>query len=416
MTTMLSPTTEQERGQFASTHELLKILHVCNGLDPIRDGGMVPSILGMTGALADLARENGAGGSDASGVLSIVTPNDSRKDLLTLPRGVNLLGPGEADIRDSVGTAGVAHLHGLWQAHTRIAAAEARRSRVPYIIAAHGMAEPWALKHKYLKKAVYLNLIEKRNLRKAGCLHALARPEIGHLRALAPKTPVALVPNGVHLETYRNLPARAELEQEFPDLEGKFVLLFFGRLHVKKGLDMLAEAFGKLAPEHSNLHLLVAGTDDGAWTPFVERMTSLGVSDRITALGHVSGRRALQAWGAADAFTLPSRSEGFSMAVLEALACGLPCLITKTCHFPELERAEGAVVVEPTIQGVELGLLALLESSKEELRDLARRGKSLVEKSYTWKRQAERLLEVYQWMDGGGPKPTAVLEAEESSQ
>ena len=211
----------------------------------------------------------------------------------------------------------------------------ARTARVPYLIAAHGMAEPWALRHKRWKKRVYLALVEARNLRRASCLHALSRPEIGHLRKLAPWTPICFIPNGVDLEAFDNLPPKSALEAECPELAGKFVLLFYGRVHVKKGLDLLAEALGQVAPDHPEVHLLIAGTDDGALSPFHDRIAELGLTRRLTYLGHVAGERARRVWAAADAFILPSYSEGFSMAILEAMACRLPCLITTTCHFPE---------------------------------------------------------------------------------
>ena len=107
------------------------------------------------------------------------------------------------------------------------------------------------MRHKAWKKRVYTALVEGKNLRRAACLHALSRPEIGHLRALAPRTPVCFVPNGVDLEPFENLPARSVLEAEFPELAGKFVLLFFGRLHVKKGLDLLAAGTAPVAPRPS---------------------------------------------------------------------------------------------------------------------------------------------------------------------
>ena len=133
------------------------------------------------------------------------------------------------------------------------------------------MAEPWALRHKAWKKRVYLAMVEGRNLRGASCLHALSRPEIGHLRTLAPRAPVAFVPNGVDLAPLENLPDRLELEAEHPELAGKFLVLFLGRLHVKKGLDLLAEAIGSLIGDHPNLHVLMAGNDDGALGPFLAR-------------------------------------------------------------------------------------------------------------------------------------------------
>ncbi|HEY2157991.1 MAG TPA: glycosyltransferase, partial [Isosphaeraceae bacterium] len=171
-------------------------LHLCNGLDTRRDGGMVPSILGMTGALA--------GQGDR---VSIVTPTPCNLGPTPVPAGVDLLDT-ESDIEGAVRGASVLHLHGLWQGHTRRGAQAARRSGVPHLIAAHGMAEPWALRHKAIRKKVYTALIEGKNLRRASCLHALSRPEVGHLRALAPRTPIAWIPNGVDLGPFDGLPPR----------------------------------------------------------------------------------------------------------------------------------------------------------------------------------------------------------------
>src|SRR5262249_8684754 len=121
-------------------------LHLCNGLDPRRDGGMVPSILGMTGALSRLHEG-----------VTIVTPTPSRLDPDSLPPGLELEGP-ETSIEDAVRTAEVVHLHGLWQAQTRRGSRSARAARIPYVVAVHGMADPWALRHKGWKKRIYLGL------------------------------------------------------------------------------------------------------------------------------------------------------------------------------------------------------------------------------------------------------------------
>ena len=117
-----------------------------------------------------------------------------------------------------------------------------------------------------------------------------------------------------------------------------------------------------------------------------------GWPDRVTCVGHVAGERARQVWAAADAFVLPSYSEGFSMAILEALACSLPCLITTACHFPELAEAGGGIVVEPTRDGV-------TRRAPRPARAVARAsgggsggaGGALVERDYTWDQQADRL-------------------------
>jgi glycosyltransferase involved in cell wall biosynthesis len=372
-------------------------VHLCNGLDPVRDGGMVPSILGMTGALAE---------HDTP--VTIVTPTPSRLGNLSLPPRITLRGP-ETDLEAVVRSAEVVHMHGLWQAQTRRGVRAARAAGVPYLIAAHGMTEPWAMRHKAWKKKLYTALVEGKNLRRASCLHALSRPEIGHLRTIAPGTPVCFVPNGVDLAPLEDLPPRSALEEEFPELAGKFLLLFFGRLHAKKGLDLLAQAWAALHPDHPDLHLLLAGKDDGALAPLLRQLSESGLSSRVTWLGHVAGARARQVWGAADAFVLPSYSEGFSMAILEALACRLPVLITTTCHFTELAAAGGGIVVEPTVESLTQGLRDLLDRSDSERTELGRLGRNLVEREYTWEKQGKRLANVYRWVAHGGPTPEEVI-------
>jgi glycosyltransferase involved in cell wall biosynthesis len=372
-------------------------VHLCNGLDPVRDGGMVPSIIGMTGALGRLC-----------GGVTIVTPTPSRLDTASLPACLTLKGP-ETNLEASVRGANVVHLHGLWQAHTRRGAVAARKACVPYLIAAHGMAEPWALRHKRWKKRAYLALAETRNLRRASCLHALSRPEIGHLRRLAPETPICFIPNGVNPTHFDGLPSRSMLEKQCPELIGKFVLLFFARVHVKKGLDLLAEALKRIAPTRPELHLVIAGIDDGALKPFCSRMAELGLSRMLTYVGYVAGLRARQVWAAADAFILPSYSEGFSMAILEAMACRLPCLITTACHFPEATASHAAIEVTPNIDAITRGLHELLERSSDELTLLGKTGRQLIESHYTWEHQAKRLAAVYEWLVSGGPPPDAVI-------
>jgi glycosyltransferase involved in cell wall biosynthesis len=380
----------------AARSERTAIVHVCNGLDPIRDGGMVPSILGMTGAIARI-----------EGGVTIVTPTPSRLDLIEIPPGVELL-DARADFEAAIESAEIAHLHGLWQVQTRRGAAAARAARVPHLIAAHGMADPWALKHKYFKKQVYLSLVEKNRLQNASCLHALSRPEIGHLRAIAPRAPIAFIPNGVEIPADRAASDRAEFEATRPELAGKFHVLFLGRLHVKKGLDLLAEAAGSLCKEHKNLHFLIAGPDDGERDSLMNRVKALGIEDRVTELGHVRGRAARLAWASADAFVLPSYSEGFSMAVLESLANRTPTLITTACHFPEVALEGAGVVVDPTVAGVTAGLRSLLERSPAELAKMGENGRKLVVERYTWDRQGEKLASVYRWLRSGGTPPECV--------
>jgi len=357
---------------------------------------MVPSILGFLGALAEQQTS-----------VRAVTPTASRLENLEIPAGVELIGP-DRELGHWIKQAPLAHFHGLWQYHVRAGTRAARRYRVPYVMAAHGMADPWALQHKPWKKRIYTFLVEGKNLGHAACLHALSTPEVSHLRRLAPRTPIALIPNGVNLAPFDNLPGRQSLEADYPELRGKFLVLFLGRLHVKKGLDLLANSLIALHKDHPELHILLAGRDEGAGTTFMQTIKEAGLGHAVTELGHVHGEAARVAWGAADAFVLPSYSEGFSMAVLEALAARLPVLISNACHFQKLGDVGGGLVVEPTSPGVQQGLRNLLKMNAQERARMAGTGRSLVEQEYTWNRQGARLQELYGWILGGGRRPEFV--------
>ena len=185
-----------DRRQRRRTGRVAGWLHLCNGLDPVRDGGHGAEHPG------DDRRPGPAGRRRDDRDAHALAARARRAS----PDGVTLEGP-ETDLEAAVRSAEVVHMHGLWQGHTRRGARAARAARVPYLIAAHGMAEPWALRHKRWKKRLYLALVEAKNLRRAACLHALSRPEIGHLRELAPWTPVCFVPNGVDLAPFDDLPA-----------------------------------------------------------------------------------------------------------------------------------------------------------------------------------------------------------------
>jgi glycosyltransferase involved in cell wall biosynthesis len=401
MSTLTPPATAKQPSSDARTSDRIVpsgIVHVCNGLDPVRDGGMVPSILGMTGALAELGTTP----------TCIVTTTPSRAEMLAIPPSLKLYGP-EVDYRQAISDADVVHLHGLWQRQTRVGGREALRCGVPYVVAAHGMAEPWALKQKALKKAVYLRLVERSVLRNASCLHALTRPEREHLRRIAPRTPIAWIPNGVSLSPFEKLPARTQVETRYPQIAGKFTLLFLSRLHVKKGLDMLAQALADAWGTRPDWHLLVAGAEDGAGEPFVQQMKSLGLESHLTMVGHVAGEKAQEMWAAADAFILPSRSEGFSMSVLESLAASVPAVITTACHFPELAIHEGGLVCDPDVASIGRSLDRLKnEMTAADRSAMASRGRALAERDYTWASQARRLTQVYDWVRGGGARPDFV--------
>ncbi len=301
--------------------------------------------------------------------------------------------------------ADVLHVHGLWQLHSLAAALTARRARKPLIVSAHGMLERWALNNKRWKKHIYAAMVEGRNLRSACCLHALSRAELEDYRRFGLSNPVAVIPNGVHPPP----PADAgPFHAAFPALAGKRLVLFLGRIHYKKGLDLLCRAWREALPE---AHLVIAGSDSENTEASVRALAAeLGIASAITFTGPLYGPLKWSALAAASLFVLPSRSEGCSVAVLEAMSAGLPVLITTACNFPDAAANGCGWAVEPDPQALARALTQALSLPPELLRGMGSNGRALVAIRYSWTAIASQMAAVYDWTLGG-PAPSCLVTA-----
>jgi glycosyltransferase involved in cell wall biosynthesis len=271
------------------------------------------------------------------------------------------------------------------------------------------MLEPWALQHSRFKKRIASWLFETRDLQTADCLHALCNTEAENFRKFGLRNPIAIIPNGVDLEASESVPGKEELLQEYPDLQGRQLLLFLSRVHPKKGLPELLHAWAKIKAEDKNWSLLVVGPDELNHEAELRKIaTEMGISKHLHFMGPAYGSKKRQLLAAADAFVLPSFSEGFSMAVLEAAAAGLPVLLTKECNFPELAAAGAAIEVPAGPIGIPEGLAKFLELSAAQRKLMGSKGLELVKLSYTWPAVAREMMRVYDWLAKKGSKPDCV--------
>jgi poly(glycerol-phosphate) alpha-glucosyltransferase len=197
----------------------------------------------------------------------------------------------------------------------------------------------------------------------------------------------------------------------FPWVEGRRVLLFLGRVHPKKGLAHLVDAWAAVARDRPGLRewiLAVAGPDQlGHAAEIAARAAARGVAEDVRLVGPVHGASKESALAAASAFVLPSFSEGFSMAVLEAMAARLPVLVTRQCNL-DVEAFGGGLLAEPDAASVARQLHALLDLSDADRRAMGERGRREVEARYTWPRVARDLAGAYGWLLGRGPRPACV--------
>jgi glycosyltransferase involved in cell wall biosynthesis len=269
----------------------------------------------------------------------------------------------------------------------------------------HGYLETWALARSRWKKRIVAKLFQDRDLREAACIHVNTESEMHSVRHYGLQNPVAIIPNGVSID-HRPTP-KDEFLKRHPALNGRRLCLFLSRLHEKKGLGHLVDAWAQVAPSLPDWHLVIAGPDDGYLDVLRGKMARLQLG-RVTITGPLYGTEKRAAQAASELFVLPSYSEGFSMAILEAMAAGLPVMITPGCHFPEVSQRGAGIEVEPTVAGTAEGLRRLCSQPPDVLSAMGKSGRRLVLDAYSWDTVAAKLAQVYEWVVGSDPAPEFV--------
>jgi len=289
--------------------------------------------------------------------------------------------------------ADVLHIHGLWNATVWSAAAAARQEQKPYVLSPRGMLAPAALAHdKWRKKLVY-PLADRRVIRDAARLHATSRSEFEELDRLPEAGRAVYVPNGVELPPGSDSAARAARDR-FHLPPASPLILFLGRIHPIKRLDLVAAAFERVRARHRDAHLVIAGPDEeGHRATIAPLFTPFGSS--VTWTGRVDETGKRQLLDAATTLVVCSDSESFGMSVAEAMAAGKPVVVTRTCPWPEIESQEAGYWVEQTSGAIGDGLNAVL-SNPAAAQAMGRRGRALISSQYSWPSAAAALIRTYE--------------------
>jgi len=302
---------------------------------------------------------------------------------------------GEA-LRNAMRHADIVHAHGVWMWSQWAAAREAHRQGKPFILTAHGMLERWTFERQSwphrLKKALYWRGLAYPAFRHAALIHALTPNEADTLRGYFPDRQIVTLPNGIALgemdAALRALPPRDETHPPY--------FLFLGRLHPKKGIHLLIQAFAQL--EQQEFHLKIAGPTQPREAAYAESLPllveQLGVSERVQFTNRVDGAAKWQLYRDAWAFCLPSFSEGMPLVTLEAAACGTPVLTTpESGVLPEWD-AHGGVLFPPDVASIAAALRQAAAWSPTERQGRAASLRRLVEREYDWQAVRPRWVEV----------------------
>ena len=319
------------------------------------------------------------------------------------------------------------HTHGIWIYSSMATHAYAKRLRIPYMISPHGMLDPWAVRNSRWKKIPAYWLYERAHLHGASVMRALCESEATSFRTFGLKNPIVIIPNGIDLPEEEHV----EVERLKVDKGGKKTLLFLGRVHPKKGLPNALRAFAERIKAKSGRlkqecpwQLVIAGWDQGGHeAELIELCKELRIKfeRRASAInreqsdadvifhGPAFGEEKKSLLRSADAFVLPSFSEGLPMSVLEAWSYQLPVVMTPECNLPEGFDADAAIRVETGVESIAEGLDSLFSMSDADLKEMGARGKELVRQKFTWQTVAEEMKQVYDWMLGGGTRPGSVI-------
>lgn len=320
---------------------------------------------------------------------------------------------GLADAADKllINNASIVHCHGLWMYPQWSLGKLAIRRRVPLVISPRGMLQDWAQAQNRLTKRILVKTLLRQHVKCASLYHALSRQELGEIRDFGVQCPIAVIPNGIDIPPSVPIQAVDTWRRKFPNLAGNRFCLFLSRLHPKKNLEGLLEAWALLSSDNKLLdwHLMIAGEGTEMYLKTLhEKAVTLNIADRVSFLGCVYGSEKMAVLAAADIFVLPSFSEGFSMAVLEAAAASLPVVMTEFCNFPELIAAGGAVIAQPSAESLAITLRETMLRSDNSLRGMGAAGANLVRSNYSWQEIGRSMLEVYRWLLDGGTKPSSV--------
>lgn len=285
----------------------------------------------------------------------------------------------------------IIHCHEFRSVENLLVTPRAARRSIPLVLSPHGTLT--LTTGRGAVKAAWDRLLSPAVAKRFAAVVGLTAVETGEARAawsrldIASEPRFATIPNGIDPADFAALPDGTPFRRRY-GLEGASVVLFLGRLHPRKGVEVLARAF--LAANIPGAKLVIAGPDEGALAALHPLL-----NDRIVVTGYLDGSERLEALAAADLFALPAIGEGLSMAALEALAVGLPVILSPGCNLPEVVDHDAGLVVEPQVEPLAAALWLLLTDPHRRM-SMGANAQALVRSRFTWDSVAAQLEALYE--------------------
>lgn len=313
-------------------------------------------------------------------------------------------------------------LQSMWAKSYHVVALIARNHNIPYIITPRGMLEPWSLSQKKWKKKLALMFYQMKDLQKAACIFTTAEMEAKHVRELGVRTPMSVIPNGIETDGYA---CRTSLEGV------KKQILFLSRVHVKKGIEILIDAFGKLRAEGGEFNewsvVIVGNGEEDYIENLKHKVNELGLENYIKILPPVFGVDKTKLYQESSLFCLPSYSENFGMVIAEAMSCGVPAITTNGTPWQLLNGdccTMGASLdmlgddkrtgwcIDLSVENLERTLREAMAMPTASLFEMGQRGSKMIHENFNYRSVARKTKELYEWILNGGIQPEFVIKNE----
>lgn len=315
--------------------------------------------------------------------------------------------PGVSKYLKSTEHIDVASFQNLWLWNCAKAAQYCSNVGVPYMIAPRGTMNQVAMNVSQYKKIIAKYWFAKQFIDAAHCFQALTPKEYEAIRAYGIRQPIAVIPNGISIPN-GNPPSKDLLPTI---LHGKKIMLFLGRLHPIKNIENLLKGWAALKDnQRADWHLVIAGSGTPSYEKELTKLCAkLKITDQVLFPGFIAESEKSKWFGNADAFVLPSFSEGMPMAALEAMSYRIPCIFSSACNIPDAFVANAALECDTTCTSITITLEEMISKDEGQIKNMQKNALALVEQKFSWNIVANQLVEVYQWMiDQTKPTPKCI--------
>ena len=287
----------------------------------------------------------------------------------------------------------IVHCHSWQQFPDVVVCHYATKYVVPYVLQTHGSIPRIG---KKFRKITYDVIFGHRVLNSASKVIALSQVEVEQYRQMGvPEEKIAIIPNGIDLSEYADLPPKGCFKKKFGIKEDERIVLYLARIHKIKGVDILVRAFANVIKKLDDVRLVVVGPDDGYLGELETLIKALKMENNVLIAGPLYGRDKLEAYVDADVYVLPSRYEIFGMTVLESVACGTPVILTGNCGIAEYFRDKTGLVVKTDSPSNLQGTLLEMLINREKQKDFRESCKPVIQK-FSISETVSKLEKVYE--------------------